>query len=185
MNILLQNPAILLVIVVFVARLIGKRMIAGKKNAAEATPSVEESERTRRVREEVARKIAERRGEMAPPVRPAARSVLSTAAADEDRRAIARVQRTTAGTPDPEIAEVLAEQQRMAAHVRLLEQARALARASAAPAPLAARVVPASGPAYSSLPELRDPHSARRAMILREVLGSPRGLTLEGCLWKS
>ncbi len=165
MNVLLQNPAILLILVVVVARFVGRRFIAGKKNPA--APVGEESERTRQVREEVARKIAERRrGEARPPV-------LAREQAEEPPARVA---------PNEDIAGVLAEQQRLVDQIRVLDGALAPSRSVGAMRQPA--TVPAGDAHGDLLRELGDPGGARRAMVLREVLGAPRGLTVEGCLWR-
>jgi len=177
MNVLLQNPAILLVLVVLATRFIGKRLAAGRKASAAAEPTAaaaEEAERTRRVREEVARKIAERRREAAPPVAPRAAAAARPAVEVPPARPPARTY------ADADLAGVLAQQQKLVDQMRVLEGVQA-------PAPGAARgsfSAPSPAASGGALPELADGHGARRAIVLREVLGPPRGLTLEGCLWR-
>jgi hypothetical protein len=173
MNVLLQNPAILLVLVVLATRLIGKRLAAGRKAAAAAEPTAataEEAERTRRVQEDVARKIAERRRAAAPPAAPRAPVAARPAVEVPPARSYAEV----------DLAGVLAQQQKLVDQMRVLEGVQAPARSAGG----GSFSIPAPAASGGALPELADGPGARRAIVLREVLGPPRGLTLEGCLWR-
>jgi hypothetical protein len=173
---LLNHPQLLVVIVAGIAwalKLVGKASSAaarkagpsveGERREAEeaeeaARRSVEDEERARRVREEILRKIAERRAQAtgAPPPAPP------------------RVRRVPPPIEPPRVTVIPVE-----------------AVASRAPAPPtfvsplpAARPPPASiaamahGPAPVSpwLEELRTPDAARRAILLREILGPPVAL---------
>jgi hypothetical protein len=162
MSVLLQNPAILLLLLVAVARFVGKRFAAGKRGAAGAAPSAEEAERTRRVKEEVARKVAERRRAAMPPV------------VARQRAEAPPVRPAPRPSPSADIDEVLTEQQNLVDQMRVLEGAQAPSASGGAVLPSTA--VPVADGPRGWLPELGDPRGARRAMVLREVLGPPVGL---------
>jgi hypothetical protein len=168
MKFILDNPAILLVLVALAARFLRRRSAASRAESAGApAPGGREDERTRRVREEVQRRIAERRMEAAPPPVAARAAPVSVPPA-----------RPPAPAPVSDIEEVLAEQRKLAEEVQALDRARPVfSRAPVA----AAAAVQAREP---GLPGLGSPQTARQAIVLREVLGPPRGLTLEGCLWR-
>ena len=152
-------------VIIALTWLMGARATRGAKKtrAAAPPPPLDETERTRRVREEVQRKIAERRREAAA-ARPEARTPAVVAAlkpaqlADEEDEAEASLQR----------------QQSLAAQVRAMDEARVAAEVRTRA--LASFTAP-SGPAGLSpsdwLQELRDPRSVRRAVVLREILGAP------------
>ena len=109
-----------------------------------------EDERTRRVRAEILRRIAERRA-VAPPAQPAR----------------ATIERWPAGRPEP-AAEAAARTE----HPPAPSQG---ARASPPAAPAwAAAAAPPAGAAF--LEELRGRESARRAILVREILGPPVAL---------
>jgi hypothetical protein len=171
MRFLLDNPAIILVIVALVARMLRARSKAAAKRDG-AAPAGQDDERTRRVREEIQRRIAERRGLAVPP--PAAQPVPAPP--------VVFVEPAEPPPPVSDIEAVLAEQRRLA------EEVRALDRAKPAPIPVPFRAPGGTDPAGDGrpgpFPELATAAAARRAVILREVLGSPRGLSLEGCLWR-
>jgi hypothetical protein len=173
MHLLFQNPAILLILIAVASRLFSRRAAAARRNAEGAAPPAQEDERTRRVREEVARKIAERR-------RAAEPAAMQRPGPEAPR----------AWRPEPpvqeepsDIDEVLAEQRKLADEIRALDSAKprplAVSAATPAPAPTGQAVQAPAG----WLRDL-DPQGVRRAIVLREVLGPPRGLTTEGCLWR-
>jgi hypothetical protein len=153
--------------------------------------AADEAERTRRIQEEIRRKIAERRGDSrsVPPLvapRPVARPIPEV------------IQRRfeTMSMPPPIPAqredsawtetgdEVLERQRDLAEQVRALEARRAEARRSAAEVTAYSptgisdnRVTSGAKPGGRELlADLRRPGGARRAWILREVLGPPPGL---------
>ena len=159
----------------------------------------ENLERTRRIQEEIRRKIAERRGTAAPPPLPPAHAERPLAPPLVAPRPVAgsmgglreRLEAKLAEMQARETARAAAQarQQHGEAEARLLEaeklaaQQRAtagllLARkdAQAAAAVQAAAVAPGARPSRAWVDELRDPQSVRRAMVLREVLGAPVGL---------
>ena len=138
--------------------------------ASAAKPDAE-AERVRRIQEEIRRKIQQRSGGGAgrpPPLRPAAQPVTPVPAA-------------TVKTTQPEEGgdqAVLQRQRELAAKVLELEairretgQGRAAIFAETTTASLEDSAVRGS-----LLAELRDTSSVRRAVVLREVLGTPVGL---------
>ena len=153
------------VVIVAITWLLGAKATRGVKRTMSqaAPPPIDETERTRRVREEVQRKIAERRRDAAasrPESQPAPPVAATRPAppADEEDEAEAALQR----------------QQSLAAQVRALEESRPAAQVrTRALASFAAPNGPAGLSPQDWLQELRDPRSVRRAIILREILGEP------------
>lgn len=157
----------------------------------------DDAERARKIREEILRKISERRGE--PPRAPAAstpaeprtfkipplvrpHSPLDTFGGPS-RPVIVRAEpeRTVPPVlvPKGESHEaVLARQERLAQQLRELEEKRASAlRRATAEAEVKREVEGVWRRSAANVrEELRDPRSLRHAMILREVLGTPVGL---------
>lgn len=146
--------------------------------------AMEEELRTRRIQEEIRRKIQERRGggapaPMPPPLReeaPAYEAPTEPVWREEAPR--------SAPQPPPLDDGVLARQRALQEQLQALADRRAALAASRSEAPAmvaatsagvgAARVAtPKSG---ALLRDLRDPESMRRAIILREVLGPPVAL---------
>ena len=157
---MMQNPAILLVIVALAARIFGAWMKSRAKNAPPVVaPRGMDDERTRRVREEVARKIAERRAGLRPS---------APAAEEEDLPAFPP---DTPPVQTDDIDAAVARQKFLTEQVRALDAATAASARSAAAAASAAFSpgVTAPGAGESRFPELADPRSARRAMVLREI----------------
>jgi len=168
-----------------------------KRSDAAAEPAAaDEAERTRRVQEEVRRKIAERRGrrsgEDAATGAPAAGTPARSARGEGWRglmerrevppldsfggpnRSMAKPAQAPerlppAGLDDPQVLE---RQRWLAEQASVLDAA---ARRSAAGIAQAAQSTPL--PVISPwLAELREPASVRRAILLREILGVPAGL---------
>jgi C4-dicarboxylate-specific signal transduction histidine kinase len=163
----------------------------------QASDAEEHAQRTRRVQEEIRRKIAERRGEVLPP---------PAAAPAAPRERLPKLlpplnvpplepfggprHRRTDATPPPvtvpprdEAAEraALERQTRLAEQLRALEAARQaeLRRAGELAARQRAEPVAAAaprGPRADWREDLRDPEAMRRAIVLREILGKPVGL---------
>lgn len=197
-------------LVIAIAAAVAYWLNSQRKNATDdAEPQdSEEAERTRRIQEEIRRKIAERRGGQAPAPPPAgarpapppllrprpaelpmppfgapAQPVFAPRAAREERDDEARTPaeaderaRTAART-----AAILERQEKLAEEMRALEAARQEARKRAAQVATAeterqARENRAAVGARSLAEELRDAKSARRAIVMREVLGTPVGL---------
>lgn len=132
-----------------------------------------EAERTRRIQEEIRRKIAERRGTAVLP-EPALR--------DEppEEQVFAPASGPAEPPPVAATAAILERQQQLADQMRALEAARlAEQRKVGEIATMAAsgRVVASTTTVRGTLlADLRNPSTARRAMLLREVLGSPVAL---------
>jgi|SRR5665213_3087893 len=153
-EVVLKNLGTLLpVAVVFLGWLAATWKKLAKQSApprAPVRPAGDEEERTRRIKEEVRRKIVERRGAPAPTSAPAplpapAGDYLAEQARQE--RLAKEMAAIEAGLPPP-----------IAAH-------QPYAPSSSSPAP-----------ALGWLEALRDPLNVRRAIVLREVLGPPMGL---------
>jgi hypothetical protein len=188
MNWILEHVQVLIAIAAAITYMIS-RGHAEKPDAADrpGTPAEQkQAERTRRIQEEIRRKIAERRGgggdvpsldPFGGPLRRMARQLEEAAAAA----------RQPEPPPELETKAVLARQQRLAEEMRILEAAREserrraadIARRQAAPALRSAREA-VSGLAPSAratlLTDLRGPQGLRRAVLLREILGPPVGL---------
>ncbi len=159
----------------------------GQAEGEEASPpestfeDPELAERTRKIREEIQRKIAERaRGYPTeqptrtldePAVPPLMREVVVTQAPPAPRRGLSGLE----AQRQAEILEeqvTLAERLREAEQMKLAAQKRARYEAATADRSDAARSLSRS----TVLDDLRDPAALRRAFILREVLGPPVAL---------
>jgi hypothetical protein len=132
------------------------------------------AQRTRRIQEEIRRKIAERRGTVLAPEPVPVESTMEPPVVFAEER----VERDY-GASD---AAVLERQQQLADQMRALEHARAAEHRRATQVTTALRTESESergqlvGSRGSLLAELRDPAGLRRAFVLREVLGTPVGL---------
>jgi hypothetical protein len=140
----------------------------------------DDAERTRRIQEEIRRKILERTGGGARPQIPLVPRV------ETPPPLIARPQKDETAYSQPSVEAqvindeaVLEQQQLLAAKLRELEQIRRqhLSRAETF-AEKTSEAMDASKNAVrgSLLADLRKPTSVRRAIVLREVLGTPVGL---------
>lgn len=160
----------------------------------------EQDERVRRIQEEIRRKIAERRGQGAPPpVPPPEPRNLGDLLGDPFRpvfqetppplpKPVARAEPVPAPVEVDAYADeaALERQQALAEQMRQLEERRreavraaAHARgAGAAAGSSAARAAESVAPAVGGglVGEFRDPRALRRAIVWREVLGEPVGL---------
>jgi hypothetical protein len=179
---LLGNRELLVVLFAAAVWLLNRIGAAHKKNAARpgpVQPADGEAERTRRVQEEVRRRIAERRA-------PAQSGAAPAAPVEPDSFEPPRIGEEAA-PPDavaaPEDAEeaILARQRSLESQLMALEagKAAALAQArAAAAAPRPGSRGPAGSPAaaHALLADLQDPSAVRRAVVLREILGAPVGL---------
>jgi hypothetical protein len=163
---------------------------AGASSPPPAAAESDEAERTRRLREEIRRKIAGRQ-------RPPSAAVPAESEASEmpapppvrgypidpfggaGRRLLRPFPQPAAAPPDFE--------RRAAEKIRAIEEARTQEIPAPEPMPLVAQPSPPAAPSpVSSAPtssfgaavlaDLRDPGSARRAIVLREILGPPLGL---------
>ncbi len=170
----------------------------GPESTLSTGSMTEDNERTRRIQEEIRRKIAERRGAAPAPASttPSARPLASPVLAprpiagsgggllrEKLETKLAQAQaREKARVAAQDRKEQLEGQLRDNETVRLTEQRR-LAEISVvnraenkaiAVAQTTADALAARG-SRAWLDDLRDPQSARRAMVLREVLGEPVG----------
>ena len=136
-----------------------------------AAPDPAQAERTRRIQEEIRRKIAERRG-FAPPI---GLPPIMAEAAPEPAAPPADEPATS-----PSLAVVLEGQRQLAEQMRALEAARVQGerRAANAEAMSAATAIPAPAANITAelLANLRDPLTVRRAWLMREILDRPVGL---------
>ena len=153
-----------------VAKVVGKLNEPGApRRAADFDP--EQAARTRRIQEEIRRKIAERRG-LVVPESPAVFE--PPVMREEDALAEA--------APDFAHAAIMERQEKLAEQMRALEAARNLAQRKGADVAAAVRNEEesvrgvAAGLNRAVLADLRDPGSLRRAFVLREVLGPPVGM---------
>ncbi|GAB1488883.1 hypothetical protein MASR2M8_13310 [Opitutaceae bacterium] len=196
MDFILDNLQLILVIAGSIAYWLNQRKREQRGEAAdydedgvpENRPTVapnadalEEEQRTRRIQEEIRRKILERRAgtdpvPMPPPLRESAPAYEAPAEIPSWREETPR-----APQPPPVDDGVLARQRALQEQLQALAERRAAiaaarsgASAPVATAKAAVRVMPAKTGAL--LRDLRDPESMRRAIILREVLGPPVSL---------
>ena len=189
---LLRHPVLIFLIVAGASSLIKKlKSSADESSAPQSRPQpyddTEDAERTRRLQEEIRRKIAERRGQIpAPPplpskVPPPLFPVPSWAEPKEERspykveEPVARVE--TVPVADP----ILAQQRELAEQLAAIKTAQHVEvnRASwqiSKPAETEAEAVIARADDVYGLRELRNARSLRKAIILREVLGPPVAL---------
>jgi hypothetical protein len=147
------------------------------------------AERTRRIREDIRRKIAQRQSGGAPEAEPEPELAPEPSAYDEPPPVVREVAVDRPAPPPPVMvassrfdaqrqAEVLEQQAAMMDQVRQLEEMKAAAQRRAAfeastVSPAAAARTKARG---ALIDDLRDPVALRRAFVLREVLGPPVGL---------
>lgn len=146
----------------------------------------EQDDRVRRIQDEIRRKIAERRGQAAPPTMPAP--------AFEREQPVFREDTFAPPPPVPSEREVVTaydeeaalERQRQMAdqmaelELRRRETRRAAQALAGTGAPAVTSRLAAAGLAPTSVRglvmELRDPQALRRAMVLREILNAPVAL---------
>ncbi|HEX3731098.1 MAG TPA: hypothetical protein VHV47_14900 [Opitutaceae bacterium] len=153
---------------------------AGQAKAARGEPSpVAEAERTRRVREEVARKIAARQRQDAgdrlarlgvpPPPQPKPVAAPAPVFPSDLYEWSGSARREDEALTAPVRSE----------ESRLAEEVRAMQAAQAAPERASTPYTPPVMPATPESPwftELRQPGGVRRAIVLREILGPPLAL---------
>lgn len=153
---------------------------AGQTKAARGEPSpVDEAERTRRVREEVARKIAARQRQDAgerlarlgapPPPQPKPAAAPAPAIPPDlyEWSGTARLEDEALTAP------VRSEESRLAEEVRAVQARQAAPERASTPY---TPPVVVTAPESPWLTELRQPGGARRAILLREILGPPLAL---------
>ncbi len=193
-------PTIIFIVIVLV------QIVRGISKARQQDPTPEprhnEVEEARR-NEEIRRRIAERRAGRAEPLPEPARSEPPPVVVERDptaipelpeplRRMLTQLEKrrepepTFAPPPPPVLPDrsraELERQYRLAEEMKALEEARAVAKRRAAQLAAAQAEVASSKGALRSvargrlLEDLKDPQSLRRAVVLREVLGTPVGL---------
>ncbi|HWA10396.1 MAG TPA: hypothetical protein VG838_13160 [Opitutaceae bacterium] len=201
MNWILSHLQIVVVAAVMLTYWINAARARARRGTSAPAPALDEShsgaedpERTRRIQEEIRRKIAERRGTV-PPAVPSAPAAPPPAPPLVAPRPVAtpggvlreKLEARLAQARARERAERERRRQEQEARARALAAEKLSAQRQALTASLAAReerpVAPVSDGNYSSpsprrtwLDELREPDRVRRAVILREVLGPPVGL---------
>ena len=156
-----------------VVKTLGRITPASQQGGREAEFDPAEAERTRRIQEEIRRKIAERRAQGAgapmsvePPVMPAP-------ATESALEAPART--ATNDTSELERQNKLAEELREVTMGKLLRQRKAEAKA-AATAEADALQLAAQANRRAVLESLQQPATVRQAFLLREILDRPVGL---------
>ena len=145
-------------------------------------PVIDEAERIRRIQEEIRRKILERVGGVTtpvptpPPLKAAPQSTMKRVQTAAEAYTESQAEEERLVVADQAMLE---RQQQLAAKMReLKEQRREHDRPSEVFAEKTALAMSASGTAVrgSLLADLREPTAVRRAIVLREVLGTPVGL---------
>ena len=192
---------VFIIVAVAMGRAMRKAMQLSKEHEA-TTDETEEQRNLRRIREGIRRKIAERRGGAAPVEpppfvaanpEPLPRTLVPPALPPLDpfggpaKRLLAEWERRVpprAAPPTTTMAEgaVLVRQEQLAEQMRVLEEARVLARRRAAEIAATRKAESESEAGVLTtargtlLADLREPQSLRRAFVLREVLGAPVAL---------
>lgn len=180
MDWLLNHPQALVAIAIAVVAILQKLKQARSQETAGEAPAKDgqEAERTRRIQEEIRRRIMERRG-LIPVPPPAPDSGGETPEFPEPPPMFEEVRTVVIepplpamdATPSPGYSMELERQQQMLARLRELETTRQ-AHAVIAPETVVAPAAPGN-----RLPaDLRTPAGLRRAVVLREILGSPVGM---------
>jgi hypothetical protein len=195
MDWILNHLLVLFIVAAAVANMIQKAKRAGAQQSARRTLDPDTTERTRRVQEEIRRKIAERAGRlpMSPPIvspspsagpsaAPPSRNIFQELAwqmaeakrlAEMQGRAQAAAEaQAQQRVEDEQKSRELAEAQQLAEAQRTL-QGQPQAVAYGGGADLKTTSVSARD---KLLADLREPGSLRRAWLLREILGEPVGL---------
>lgn len=191
-----------LVIIGQILRAVGRARQQQAEQQRQGRPdALEEDRHAREAREQIRRRIAERRGgaapaaEEPPPLARPATSPETTQLPDVFDGPLGRMlqelqkraQPQPAAEPPPMIAAAhnsaeLERQAAMAEELRAFEEARAVAQRRATHMAEAQAAAAQAEPALRAaargrlLDDLRDPQSLRRAFVLREVLGTPVGL---------
>lgn len=186
MDWLLEHPQVLVVVAIAIAALFQKLKQARSQEAAGRTLATdpEDAERTRRIQEEIRRRIRERRG-LAPAAPPAPVTAEDEPEFPVPPPMIEEVRPIVVEPPPLPVANAAATSGYAAEYDRqqqMLQQLRAFKAthqtSAAAPAVSAsAPVGVAMAAPVSRLPtDLRNPAGLRRAIVLREILGPPLGM---------
>jgi hypothetical protein len=179
MDWILNNLQVLIVIAIAVTAIVQKLKKAAQGEGGErpaATTPEEERERTRRIQEELRRKIMERRG--LPSTKPGGEEGREFPAAPPMIEEVRPYQvkppaEVAEAIADARIAAELKRQQEMMDRVRALEADMRSKAMVAASVPVAPDVTESSGRLTT---DLQSRSGLRRAMVLREVLGPPIAL---------
>jgi len=147
----------------------------------------EQTERVRRIQEEIRRKIAERRGQPAPPSLPVPdaepsynpydpvfREEPESIPSQSRREVMAQEDDSAALNRQRELAEQLEQLEERKLEFR--RQAQAAAKIGTLEAAHSYALASTYGERKHLAVELRNPLALRRAMVLREILGTPVGL---------
>ncbi len=189
---LFDNPQIFVVIAIAVASLLQKLRKVNVQQQAREVMDADSSERTRRVQEEIRRKIAERTGRAQPEARPMPQPPVMARREPptEPRRNIFQelARQMAEAKRIAEVRAQAANEQQVRQRVQAEERARDLAEAQRAAVEQSRLVAvaalrrdreprtTATGAGARLLPELREPAALKRAIMLREILGPPVGL---------
>ncbi len=187
MDWVLDHLQVLFVIAVAVVAVLQKLKQARFGEAAGGPPAVDpaQAERTRRIQEEIRRRIMERRG-LSPTPRPEPEAEEEPPALPVPPPLIAAMQPVMVSPPLEQAMkapaqEAVSESSRQQQIVQQFREAQAALAAGRDSSPLsgAEPAMPASGGSRRASPllaELRSPAGFRRAVVLREILGPPVGL---------
>jgi len=185
---LLKHPILIFVIIMLVSSLLKHLKSSGGAQAPSDGDEGGDYERTRRLQEEIRRKIAERRGQSVPAPAPAMPAETPYSAPvspwDEDEDdAPYKIEEPPPLHPmvrqSVEVDPVLEHQRRLVEQLAALQAQQAevsrAARAASNPTPMAPSSAGQPADVYG-LRELRNARSLRKAVILREVIGPPVAL---------
>ncbi|HUJ45208.1 MAG TPA: hypothetical protein VLW52_16555 [Opitutaceae bacterium] len=181
MDWLLNHPQVLFLIVIAVVAMLQKLKQAHAPDATGRGPATnqDDAERTRRIQEEIRRRIQERRG-LAPRAPAAPLSAEDEPAFPTPPPMIEEVRPVVVAPPLPvedtvATAGLAAEYERQQKMLQQLQAFKAAHPAStAAPAISVGTMAPAAAARWAT--DLRDPAGLRRAIVLREILGPPVGM---------
>jgi hypothetical protein len=186
MDWLLNHPQVLFAIAIAIAAILQKLKQSGRGKTAGEAPAMDpqEAERTRRIQEEIRRRIMERRG-LAPAAPPPAAEEEAPAFPEappmiEEVRPVVvapPVWVPMEAAPAPDYSSEAEQQRQMLQRFHQLELAER-EHTGTGPAAAGGLVIttPVSAPASGLLAMLRNPAGLRQAVVLREILGPPVGM---------
>jgi hypothetical protein len=155
-----------------------KKAHEGEEPPRPASTTPEEAERTRRIQEDIRRRIMERRG--LDPAAPRPRDDMEEATPFPASPPMIEEVRPVRVEPAPVVAaadaRIAAELKRQQEIVERIQQLEAAKRAGAAAISRWSVSTVAEEPAGRPLPDLQSRSGLRRAIVLREILGPPVGL---------
>jgi hypothetical protein len=194
MDWLLNHLFVMLIVAGAVANMVQRAKRAGTQQEARKVIDTDATERTRRVQEEIRRKIAERAGRMpvsplpavGPSSAPPSRNIFQELArqmAEAKKQAEARERERTGAAAraqqcvaDEQKSRELAEAERLAEAQRTLQKRQQTVATAVAYRAADLKTAATTGTRDRLLADLREPDSLRRAWLLREILGPPVGL---------